>query len=171
MYQQEKLERPRRLAYRPREKCIIAVSYILLCITLVMIGSQYPHVADTVPAHFNIHGEVDRWGDKREIFILIGVYIISVILPIILAHFPRCYNLPNHVNKENMEDVLYACRFVVLIMSIYVHFIFIPILYAVMAMKNPTLSWFGLWGLMSSIFLVVWSIYYIYYRKIYYRKK
>lgn len=78
------------------------VSTIMLVIPFIMIAVLWSEIPDTIPIHWNIHGEVDRWGSRAFIFLLplinIGVYLLFMAIPHIdpkkrIEEFGNLYNL------------------------------------------------------------------------------
>ena len=49
------------------------VNLILIMIVLASTLIAMAFLPDIIPVHFDIHGEVDRWGSKYELLILPGV--------------------------------------------------------------------------------------------------
>ena len=55
-----------------------------LVATAVMVGWFLP---DTIPAHYGVSGQVDRWGSKYECFVLPGITLAFGALMLLAA---RC---------------------------------------------------------------------------------
>lgn len=58
---------------------------------------------DIIPLHINIHGEVDNYGSKWELFILPAIALLIYLLMWWLERNPQLYNFPNskkHSRKE-----------------------------------------------------------------------
>ena len=58
---------------------------------------------DIIPLHINIHGEVDNYGSKWELFILPAIALLIYLLTWWLERNPQLYNFPNskqHSRKE-----------------------------------------------------------------------
>lgn len=56
-----------------------------------------------IPLHINIHGEVDNYGSKWELFILPAIALLIYLLMWWLERNPQLYNFPNskkHSRKE-----------------------------------------------------------------------
>jgi uncharacterized membrane protein len=67
------------------------VELVQLLIIAAMFGLgawSWPHVPDRLPVHWNLQGEVDRWGGKFEgLFLLplitLGLYLLLLIVPLL----------------------------------------------------------------------------------------
>ena len=64
------------------------VHYVILAVlvlNLIGTGLLYSHLPDQIPLHFDIHGEVDRWGGRESIwltaFLPIGIYGLLHVIP------------------------------------------------------------------------------------------
>lgn len=58
---------------------------------------------EIIPLHINIHGEVDNYGSKWELFILPAIALLIYLLMWWLERNPQLYNFPNskkHSRKE-----------------------------------------------------------------------
>ena len=58
---------------------------------------------EIIPSHINIHGEVDNYGSKWELFILPAIALLIYLLTWWLERNPQLYNFPNskkHSRKE-----------------------------------------------------------------------
>lgn len=93
------------------------IDRILLGLTglgiLALIGYviySYADLPESVPVHFNINGEADRWGSKASIQALpiigIGLTIILGLTP----RFPKYFNFPVKVTESNKNE-LYRLAF------------------------------------------------------------
>lgn len=74
---------------------------------LIFIWNKLPQ---EVPAHYNALGEVDRWGSKRELFILPGIGTFLAITMQILEKFPEAHNYPARLNESNAEKFYLLSR-------------------------------------------------------------
>jgi uncharacterized membrane protein len=59
---------------------------VLIAAVLVATLAAYPHLPETVPMHWNAHGQVNGWGPKWSLFVLnpgimAGILLISSVLP------------------------------------------------------------------------------------------
>lgn len=60
---------------------------LLLIILISIIGTifVYNYLPDKIPQHWNIKGEVDRWGDRNSVFITalipIALYLLLILVP------------------------------------------------------------------------------------------
>ncbi|HEY8460277.1 MAG TPA: DUF1648 domain-containing protein [Blastocatellia bacterium] len=52
---------------------------LLIAATLIVTLALYPYLPDRIPTHWNWRGEIDRYGEKWEIFLLPGVMVLFVL--------------------------------------------------------------------------------------------
>lgn len=51
------------------------LKYLLMIAPFLMIMAVYSKLPAEVPMHWNIHGEIDRYGSKNELFLIAGLNI------------------------------------------------------------------------------------------------
>lgn len=78
------------------------------CIALslgIAIGSilVYVKLPDTIPVHFNMQGEADRYGSKAVIFIFPVIALILYLVLTKLNKYPHIFNYPTEITPENAE--------------------------------------------------------------------
>jgi uncharacterized membrane protein len=78
---------------------------------------SWPHVPERLPVHWNLQGEVDRWGGKFEgLFLLpivtLGLYFLLLIVPLID---------PGRGNYQNFKKAYNAIR---IVMVLFMSFLF-----------------------------------------------
>lgn len=86
--------------------------FLLEVISIVIIGaswwyllSNFAAIPETVPVHFDIQGEPDRFGDKSELFTLLYVGTGLYLLLLILGFFPQFQNLPTSLENVTTDKV------------------------------------------------------------------
>ncbi len=68
---------------------------------LVCVCVLFPRLPETVPAHYNALGEVDRYGSRLEVLILPAVSLLLFLgLGLVLRH-PKIWNVPVRITEEN----------------------------------------------------------------------
>ena len=57
----------------------------ILILNLVVTGSFYPQLPDQIPLHFDVNGDVDRWGGRNSIWLTallpVGIYGLFHLTP------------------------------------------------------------------------------------------
>ena len=51
------------------------LKYLLMAAPFLMILAVYSKLPAEVPMHWNIHGEIDRYGSKNELFLIAGINV------------------------------------------------------------------------------------------------
>jgi len=82
-----------------------------LCGTLlvgvtVWVACRYGALADRIPTHYSADGVVDGYGAKSMIWVLVAMAWIEVGIVSAVEQFPRLWNVPFNVTKENQCRVL-----------------------------------------------------------------
>lgn len=94
--------RPRLKIYLSKFDVIIELLSIMMLILLAALTFvSYKNLPDTIPVHFNIAGQADRFGSKKEIFDLPLIAIAIYTLITILNKFPHIFNYPTQITEAN----------------------------------------------------------------------
>ncbi len=126
-----------------------AAGMILLVLLPILFINKLP---DTIPVHFNLLGEPDRYGSKNSIWALpaIGFFLFMTIvfIPKLLIHFGNT----DFDSWEKSFRFLNAMRMVRIINMLTV-FMFCSIVYytILVSLGNPT----GLWNFSTLFFLLL----------------
>ncbi len=59
---------------------------LIILLPFIYLGYLWPHLPDKVPLHWNINGEIDRYGNKAELIIIpillpLLIYIVFLVIP------------------------------------------------------------------------------------------
>ncbi|MFD2922858.1 DUF1648 domain-containing protein [Halobacillus naozhouensis] len=85
------------------EKLSTSVSFLTISCTfiyLVMIWNQIP---ETIPVHFNLNGEADRYGGKWSIIALPVISLLIWVTFTMLEKYPHAHNYIVTINTQNAE--------------------------------------------------------------------
>ena len=63
----------------------------------------WSEVGDRIPTHFNIHGQVDAYGSKNTLFILLGVEIVMYLFFTLISNHPEIANYTTRIHDGNRE--------------------------------------------------------------------
>jgi len=135
---------------------------IAMCLYAVM---KFGYLPDSVPQHFNAHGEPDSWGSKGVIFlgpgIAIGTYFLFYF---ILKMSPESYNYPVKITEENKDYQYALSRILLKVTNLWTMVLMAFITWAIIAeaggirgAMNPVV----LWTIIGSLFLVIAAYIYL----------
>lgn len=80
---------------------IAVLSLLLLWVYSVYLFTQSPEI---IPAHYNMKGEADRYGNRFLLFILAGIATVIYIGFSYLQRVPHIYNYPVKITGQNAEQ-------------------------------------------------------------------
>lgn len=105
---------------------------------LILNWGSFP---DKIPGHYNYAGEVDRWGNKSELWICPVIALLFYIGFTVLEAFPRLWNTGVRITEENRDRVYRLLKNVVVTMKgvIVVIFTFLSVN---SALAKPLPVWF-----------------------------
>lgn len=116
------------------------VLFILACVALVWVFTiiSYIDLPQTIAAHFDAIGNVDRYDNKVFLFIMPSILVITTALLLVLSRFPHTYNYPGKITESNAERQYRLGRQMMLWISLSMVAVFSIVEYLmVVAAKNP----------------------------------
>ena len=89
--------------YAKINKCLDIIGIILVISLIVVTFAYWGKAPDIVPTHFNFKGEIDAYGSKNSLFILLPIAIIIYIGLAILSKYPQVCNYCIEITPKNKE--------------------------------------------------------------------
>lgn len=105
---------------------------------------------EIIPLHINIHGEVDNYGSKWELFILPAIALLIYLLMWWLERNPQLYNFPNSKQHSRKEQEKIGVE---LISWLKVITVLMLVLIEILMITNPYLV---LWTTLSFTVLLLY---------------
>lgn len=105
---------------------------------------------DIIPLHINIHGEVDNYGSKWELFILPAIALLIYLLMWWLERNPQLYNFPSSKKYSRKEQEKIGVE---LISWLKVITVLIFVLIEILLIANPDLV---LWATLPCLALLLY---------------
>lgn len=139
---------------------IIALVGLIVLIALPLLN--YNQLPDEIPAHYNVEGEVDRYGNKLSIIFLPLVGIILYALLTFIPRFKRAFSFPVEITQENAQrqfniafKVLRIIKMIMVLMFMYILYSTISIASGGVDKMNPLITGVTVAGL---LFVVIFYI-------------
>lgn len=89
--------------YAKINKYLDIIGVVLVVALIVITCIYWIKAPDIVPIHFNFKGEIDSYGSKNTLFILLPIAIIIYIGLAILSKYPEVCNYCIEINDKNKE--------------------------------------------------------------------
>ena len=126
-------------------------------ITLYLILS-WSTIPDKIPMHFNVAGQVDRWGNKIEIIFMPIVSWLLYGFITLMEQFPKAWNTGVQVTEENAPRVYRVLKSMVKTTKLFVVIVFFYI--TICSIKAQSMS---LWATLIELIvifgnLIFWTI-------------
>ena len=80
---------------------LLGVAWIAWLIMILLPMTYYHDLPERIPTHYNAAGEVDGWGEKFELLILVFIGSVLFLGIIILNKYPHLFNYPTKITEEN----------------------------------------------------------------------
>lgn len=92
------------------EKVFNIVGYTVYGLAIIFLIIKFFQLPDEIPAHFNLSGEVTRWGSKIELIILPIIGTFTILLTEFFERNPQFHNYPSRLTKENAAQFYFNSR-------------------------------------------------------------
>ena len=89
--------------YENINKCLDIVGLILVMALIIITFIYWSKAPDIVPTHFNFNGEIDAYGSKNTLFILLPIVIIAYTGLAVLSKYPQVCNYCIEITPRNKE--------------------------------------------------------------------
>jgi len=89
------------LPNQPLELILHAGAILLVCIGWGLYFQNIAAMPDKIPIHFDLQGNVDRYGSKSSLMWLALLSTCTVLGLILLSRFPHYFNYPTKITAEN----------------------------------------------------------------------
>ncbi|MFB9860152.1 DUF1648 domain-containing protein [Salinicoccus siamensis] len=100
MKERPKIDIPKTLT----EKIANIIGYGFFIGSLIYVIITFSSLPAEVPAHFGADGEVDRYGSKYEMIVLIVIPLLLVPGLKALDRFPEMHNYPKRMDASNVRE-------------------------------------------------------------------
>lgn len=110
--------------------CLVGLFY-----AAIMTFVKYGDMPEMIPMHQNFMGEIDRYGSKSEIFILVLVAFGLHSIIGIVENYPQLWNTGIKLTEENKERVYSLLRAMVKTVKYLVSAIFITMILFTLNLK------------------------------------
>lgn len=115
---------PRRLPYRRKDLFLLALNALFFLVFTIYLAAVYQHLPAELPMHYGVDGTVDRLGSQKELWLLYGVYALTLWSMLALGHFPRAFNLPSWADQATAVPLAEASRTVLELTGLYLSVLF-----------------------------------------------
>ena len=92
-----------KLKKKPLENVLNIISLLVYIGSVIHLFMHWSSLPNRVPIHYNLVGEIDKWGSKEAIFFLPITGAILWMGLTILEKFPHLYNYLVVLTEENIE--------------------------------------------------------------------
>ena len=97
-----------------------AVGVLVLLGATLFVFTTWQQIPDQIPLHFNLNGDVTNYGGKGSIIFLVAVAWVVYISLVVCIRFPKKWNLPVEITKENCQRIYGIARGMLSIFSLIV---------------------------------------------------
>jgi uncharacterized membrane protein len=92
-----------------RLQLFLEIICLLLLIGMFAFAAiKWQNLPEKIPGHFNASGQIDRWADKSELWIIPGMTGFLYALITVITFIPSIWNIPGKIKEEN-KTAAYSC--------------------------------------------------------------
>ena len=135
---------------------VTRLTLAILVFTLVFYAFYWFKMPDMIPMHYNLSGQIDRWGSKYEsLFIPLGMIVLYVFLAFVEKK-PSLWNTDVKITPENQQRIYpillhFICTTRLIIMLFFAYMMFCTLL------AMPLGKWFMVgWILALAADFIFW---------------
>lgn len=104
-----------------KSKTALIVMFLLLAASMIYALIVNPHLPDTVPVHWNIHGKVDGYGPKwMDLFLVPGVMALMIVL-----YFALPFLSPKQYKIEPFQETYSEIMTLIVAFLGYIHVVLV----------------------------------------------
>ena len=114
---------------------------VMLIGTSLYLVIRLQSMPDKMAMHYNLAGEISRWGGKGEILLLVVMVWILDLMISLVEHFPSVWNTGVQVTSENRMRVYRTLKYMVKTLKLAMTLVFTFLIFNTVA-GSPLTEWF-----------------------------
>lgn len=141
------------------DRCIEAITVLIMLAQWIVVLLFYSKLPETVPMHYNIAGEIDGWGNRSLLLILLVLSTIMYIGITFLQKVPHFYNYAAiEITMQNAEDIYRTAVRMIRILKLLMAAMFTLITIRILQDALNTFWFVQFWMLYGTLVLMAVSI-------------
>lgn len=134
-----------------------------LCVVLILaqvcfLVLFWRSLPDPMPAHYNLAGQIGRWGSRLEMLVLPGISILMLILMEVVGRHPKWWNIPAEVTEKNRGPLEIMTGRFLAVMEVVITAVF-AVLFFYGTTGKPLPVWFAPIAVLGAVILSISGIY------------
>lgn len=134
-------------------KVVSRINILLVIVFLLYFILTITGVPQDVPMHFNAEGEVTRYGDRAELWILFVFLCLMQLLFIGIKKVPTLWNVPTSKNEDKIQIQYQLTAHFLCCMQLFITLLFITLYLTIM--YQPSTMVFNLVFPMGFFFIIL----------------
>lgn len=91
---------------------------VILLGVILFIVCFYNKIPTIIPIHYNLYNEVDGLGSKGNVWIIVGIEVVTYIGLSFLQRYPQKFNYPVRVTEFNKDRLFSLGKGIMLLMKL-----------------------------------------------------
>lgn len=147
-YRNKQLNQPRpriRISLTPLEFILEVISLLGLVGAAYMLIRFWPELPMVIPKHFGFSGEVDGWGDRSSLHVLLGANLFIYIMMTVVRLFPHTFNYPLAITADNAARQYQLAIWYMALLKAQVVWLFVYLQWQIIQVALGNSSGLGSW--------------------------
>ncbi len=123
------------------DKIMQTICLVLMVGVTVYLIAGWTSFPDQVPMHYGGSGEIDRWGAKGEIILIVLLWWGMYLVLSAVERFPQIWNTGVRVTLQNQEKVYRILKYMIVTLKLIVT-IFFAVLIVYITVCRPLGGWY-----------------------------
>jgi uncharacterized membrane protein len=115
--------------------------------SIVLLAVNWHTIPDIVPVHFGLSGAPNRFGPKRELWLIAGIGLLVYVVLLVVGRLPRTYNLPATADDPDRARQEVLARELIAWLRLETAWIFAYVLWAMVQVAHGARTGMGIWVL------------------------
>lgn len=117
-----------------------SICVIMLAAATLFVLMRWSQLPEQIPTHYNFAGEVDGYGGKGSLILMMILSWVVLFTLTISTKFPEKWNMPVEVTEENKSRLFAIARAMMEVVKIFVILLFV-VLFVSMAAAVAISHW------------------------------
>ncbi len=142
------------------QKNVGLATWLVVAAMLGFVLLRWPGLPQQVPLHYNLAGEIDRWGSKTEMLLCPAICLAAVLLLSTCLRLPKLWNLPVRPTAENKEQLYSMTKTMLLWLRLEMALVFFYLNVSILLLQK-----ISLWYLPITLGVIFGTLWYYGYKE------
>ena len=140
--------------------CLEFMGLSVIALLWIIVFIKYDSMPQEIPMHYDIVGNVDRYGSRLDLFWIAGWATFMYVVIWFLAKFPHIFNYPIKITENNAESQYRLSLRLVRFLNLWVALIMFSITLLIVTGHNSykAVSYITLSSVVGFVVVMIWYV-------------